>query len=160
MCQVTLSICIHCAKVFGAKMEYCDTVRATISVTDSSPFEITSSFNWSPMEGCTGLQIHHTANLDVCKDDTPRSEAPFERPAATRPSTRSPYPTPMAIQRAELREQLPSPPRIQRHRGVASVSLGSDLQPQMQMQAEPSTEETPTAGSPNSSWSGSTISYY
>ncbi|UKZ65500.1 uncharacterized protein TrAtP1_006699 [Trichoderma atroviride] len=164
MCQVKLSICVHCAKVFGARMKYCDTVRATMSVMDNSPFEITSSFNWSPMEGCTGLQIHHTANLDVCKDDTPRPEAPFERPAATRPSARSPYPTPMMIQRAELREQLPSPPGIRGHRAAASAPLESDFQPQMQlqvqMQAEPSTGETPTAGSPNTSWSGSTVSYY
>ncbi|PTB40771.1 uncharacterized protein TrAFT101_005931 [Trichoderma asperellum] len=165
MCQVKLSICVHCAKVFGAKMKYCDTVQAAISVTDSSPFEITSSFNWSPMEGCTGLKIHHTANLDACKDDVSRSEAPFERPAATRPSARSPYPMPTMIQRTEIREQLPAPPGMEEHRAVASVPLGSDMQPQMQlqiqqMQAGPSTRETLTASSPNSSWSGSTVSYY
>ncbi|KAM0249889.1 hypothetical protein ACHAQJ_008828 [Trichoderma viride] len=165
MCEVKLSICVHCGKIFGAKMQYCDPVQDTMSVADSSPFEITSSFNWSPMEGCSGLQIHHTANLDACRNDLSRTEAPpFERPTAARPSARSPYPTPMTIQRTEIREQLPPLAGMEEHRGAAMMPLGSDLQTQMQlqiqMQTEPSTGDTPTAGSPSSSWSGSTVSYY
>jgi hypothetical protein len=139
-------------------MQYCDPVQVTMSVTDSSPFEITSSFNWSPMEGCSGLQIHHTANLDACRNDMSRTEAPFERPTAARPSARSPYPTAMTIQRAEIREQLPPLVGMEEHRGAAVIPLGSELQ--TQMLTEPSTGETPTAGSPSSSWSGSTVSYY
>ncbi|PTB68753.1 hypothetical protein BBK36DRAFT_1191792 [Trichoderma citrinoviride] len=165
MCEVELSICVHCGKVFAAKMKYCDPVRGKLLVADSTPFEISSSFNWSPMEGCDGLQIHPTANLDACRNDITRPEVPFDRPAAARPSARSPYPTPMALQRTDMPEQLPQAAGVEEQRqGVAMTPLGSDvqlqLQMQIQMQTEPPTGDTPTVGSPMSSWSGSTVSYY
>ncbi|KAH6609438.1 hypothetical protein Trco_002784 [Trichoderma cornu-damae] len=165
MCEVKLSICVHCGKIFAAKMNYCDPVKDALVVTDSSPFEIGSSFNWSPMEGCSGLQIYPTANLDVCRNDISRSEVPFDRPTAARPRARSPNPTPMTLRRTDIREQLPPPMGMGEHRGVGMMPLGSDvqmqqLQLQIQMQTETPTGETPTVGSPTSSWSGSTVSYY
>ncbi|RFU72649.1 hypothetical protein TARUN_9609 [Trichoderma arundinaceum] len=168
MCEVKLSVCIHCAKVFAAKMQYCDPVKDALTVTDSSPFEINSSLNWSPMEGCSGLQIFHTAVLDACRNDMSRPELAFDRQAAARPSARSPYPTPMTLQRTDIREQLPRITGMDEHQGTAMMALGSDmdvetqLQMQIQMQAPSETPEgeTPTAGSPTSSWSGSSVSYY
>ncbi|EHK25415.1 uncharacterized protein TRIVIDRAFT_54879 [Trichoderma virens Gv29-8] len=164
MCEVKLSICVHCGKIFAAKMKYCDPVKGKLLVTDSTPFEINSSFNWSPMEGCGGLRIHPTANLDACRNDISRPEVPFDRPTAARPSTRSPYPTPMALQRTDLREQLPPIAGMEEHQGVAMMPLDSDVQLQLQMQIQMQTEtptgDTPTVGSPSSSWSGSTVSYY
>ncbi|KAL7939744.1 hypothetical protein V8C35DRAFT_287548 [Trichoderma chlorosporum] len=163
MCEVKLSICVHCGKIFAAKMKYCDLIKNKLLITDSTPFEINSSFNWSPMEGCGGLRIHPTANLDTCREDT-RAEVPFDRPAAARPSTRSPYPTPMALQRTEIREQLPPLAGTEEHREVTPMPLISDVQLQLQMQIQMQTEtptgDTPTVGSPSSSWSGSTVSYY
>jgi hypothetical protein len=92
-------------------------------------------------------------------------EVPFDRPAAARPSVRSPYPTPMAPQRTDMPEELPQAAGVEeRRQGVAMTPLGSDVQLQLQMQiqtqTEPPTGDTPAVGSPTSSWSGSTVSYY
>ncbi|KAH0492416.1 hypothetical protein TgHK011_007373 [Trichoderma gracile] len=165
MCEVELSICVHCGRVFAAKMKYCDPVKGKLLVANSTPFEISSSFNWSPMEGCDGLQIHPTAILDACRNDMTGPEVPFDRPAAARPSARSPYPTPMAPQRADMPEQLPRAAGVEEHRqGVATTPLGSDVQLQLQMQSQMQTEppagDALAVGSPTSSWSGSTVSYY
>ncbi|KAK1247261.1 hypothetical protein MKX07_002170 [Trichoderma sp. CBMAI-0711] len=167
MCEVELSICVHCGKVFAAKMKYCDPVKGKLLVVNSTPFEISSSFNWSPMEGCDGLQIHPTAILDACRSDMAGPEVPFDRPAAARPSARSPYPTPMAPQRMDMPEELPQAAGVEeRRQGAAMMPLGSDvqLQLQLQMQIQTQTElptgDTPAVGSPTSSWSGSTVSYY
>ncbi|OTA04358.1 hypothetical protein A9Z42_0049440 [Trichoderma parareesei] len=142
MCEVELSICVHCGKVFAAKMKYCDPVKGK-------------------------LLIHPTAILDACRSDMAGPEVPFDRPAAARPSARSPYPTPMAPQRMDMPEELPQAAGVEeRRQGAAMMPLGSDvqLQLQLQMQIQTQTElptgDTPAVGSPTSSWSGSTVSYY
>ncbi|KAL7802235.1 hypothetical protein V8C44DRAFT_362362 [Trichoderma aethiopicum] len=165
MCEVELSVCVQCGKVFAAKMKYCDPVKGKLLVGNSTPFEISSSFNWSPMEGCDGLQIHPTAILDACRNDMTEPRVPFDRPAAARPGARSPYPTPMALQRTDMPEQLRQAAEVEEDRqGVAMTPVGSNvqlqLQMQIQMQTEPPTGDAATAGPPTTSWSGSAVSYY
>ncbi|POR35479.1 Uncharacterized protein TPAR_04304 [Tolypocladium paradoxum] len=69
MCQVELSVCKVCARMFAAQMSYCPPVDDVVGDRDPAPFDIHSSFHWSPMDGCTGLQIQPTANLGDCGSD-------------------------------------------------------------------------------------------
>lgn len=66
MCEVSLTTCIGCRRIFQVQLNHCLPIKRLLRIKESTPFKIASSFNWSPMQGCSGLQIHSTIQHSIC----------------------------------------------------------------------------------------------
>ena len=84
MCEVALIACASCKRVFKVKMIHCQPVKRLLGSTGPIRFEIRSSFNWSPLEGCSGLGIQPFIMFEPCN---------AHRSFAEPPANRSPRPT-------------------------------------------------------------------
>ncbi|KND91050.1 hypothetical protein TOPH_04377 [Tolypocladium ophioglossoides CBS 100239] len=131
MCQVKLSVCKVCGRVFAAQMDHCSAAAEVVKGRDPSPFNIHSSFHWSPLKGCSGLEIQPTANLGSCgpaHQDVEWDRSPWDRPHWDRPRREPTLLAQLAQsggRRGPWQDRLAAPAEIYRQQpqGTSNVSV-------------------------------------